>query len=360
MSLVPGAGSGPIGVAVSPDGELAFVACHDAEALSVVNLPARGEVSVAEDIGRAAGVVLSPDGDRVYVTMPEDDQLRVFAGGDDIELLETIAVGEGPWGVDVDLDGRIFVANEGGDSVSVIDPDSASVIETISDGIGDRPHAFGDFIENPNTSSEDDSVAIVDIPDGVPEDVPEDEDDPDGGGGSVNPLFLRAEVEFPFVRSAGRTRGLPMPCPVVSQPSREQYIPCDPELCWDIDTTADFSGDVRVTIDYDALWPACETAARGDETRLRLMHDEDRDVRGVPEDITIVRGIDTRTRRITGRASSFSPFWLMVERPPCEAPCYSQDFASLSTGEVVTNQLPGLFVSGTGSVVAFDTALADL
>ena len=150
----------PLGLALSRDGTKAYVALSVANTLAVVDLVA-GKVLTQADLGVAPyGVALSPDGKTAYVsnfggrppgatdasessagTLVAVDGRSIPLGGTlsfvDVsgEPRETaqIAVGLHPSEVLLTPDGRtLYVANVGGDSVSVVDTAARKVATTIS------------------------------------------------------------------------------------------------------------------------------------------------------------------------------------------------------------------------------------
>lgn len=86
-------------------------------------------------------VVFSPDGTWAYVTNQLDDTVSVIdtftsieidVDGDSSNGMTRIAVGDGPFGIDVSPDGtRVYVGNEFSGDMSVIDTSTNSVIATI-------------------------------------------------------------------------------------------------------------------------------------------------------------------------------------------------------------------------------------
>jgi len=99
------------------------------------------------------GVAVSPDGSKVYVANNGDGSVSVIATATNT-VTTTITVGtsgSGPFGVAVSPDGRkVYVANMGDGSVSVIDAATNAVTATITDTSFDGPLAFGVFIIRPS------------------------------------------------------------------------------------------------------------------------------------------------------------------------------------------------------------------
>ncbi|MFA3916377.1 YVTN family beta-propeller repeat protein [Ruegeria hyattellae] len=134
-------GTRPFGLNFAPDGLLFVgnVGSNDVSVLDVATGKTRATIPVGErpyGVGFAAG--------RAFVT----DQYANTVSVIDLETLTreaTIGVGEYPEGIDVTLDGQsVVVANWFDNSVSVIDPNGLSVLNTIN--TCDGPRAFGRFL----------------------------------------------------------------------------------------------------------------------------------------------------------------------------------------------------------------------
>jgi YVTN family beta-propeller protein len=93
-----------------------------------------------------AGVAVTPDGGKVYVTNLFDNTVSVIATTTNKVVGRPIPVGGFPTGVAVTPDGRkVYVANQFDGTVSVI----ATVTNTVSTiPVGLAPIAFGIFIPN--------------------------------------------------------------------------------------------------------------------------------------------------------------------------------------------------------------------
>lgn len=115
-------GDGPWGVAAiydETDGTpKAYVSNHLDDSISVVT---NSGVQTIEDVGNGPlGLALTPDGDYLYVANYNAGTVAVI-DTQDFELIKTIAVGDGPWGVAVGSDGDyVYVSNSLDDTVTVI------------------------------------------------------------------------------------------------------------------------------------------------------------------------------------------------------------------------------------------------
>jgi YVTN family beta-propeller protein len=82
------------------------------------------------------GVVVSPDGDTVYVATGRGASVAVIDASSG-EVASTIPVGTRPWGIALTPDGRkLYTANGPGNDVSVVDVASGRVVATVPAGDG--------------------------------------------------------------------------------------------------------------------------------------------------------------------------------------------------------------------------------
>jgi YVTN family beta-propeller protein len=126
-------GSQPHGVALDLAGGRAFVGNHAANTLSVIDTN-RQVLSATIPLTSADGpngVAYNADLDRVYVANRNTNNLSVVDPGAG-SWLKNVAVGQMPAGVAV-MDGLIYVANFGSDSISVISAQTTEVTATLSD-----------------------------------------------------------------------------------------------------------------------------------------------------------------------------------------------------------------------------------
>jgi YVTN family beta-propeller protein len=132
-------GSGPDGVAVTPDGTKVYVTNSYYDNVSVIDT-ATNKVTATIPVGRyPEGVAVTPDGTKVYVTNSYDDNVSVIDTATN-KVIATIPVGRYPEGVAVTPDGtKVYVANSGnndytGNTVSVIDTATNKVVAKIYAG----------------------------------------------------------------------------------------------------------------------------------------------------------------------------------------------------------------------------------
>ena len=146
-------GWAPEGVAVHPDGALAYVANSGDRTVSVVDTIFNRVVGVItlDEFGGAPqplvprGIAVSPDGNRLYVSDGAGNRLFVIDTTANHAIVGIIPVGKKPYGVAVSADSkRVYVANTDDNTVSVIDTRSQVVITTVPTGLG--PWGFGQFV----------------------------------------------------------------------------------------------------------------------------------------------------------------------------------------------------------------------
>lgn len=146
-------GWAPEGVAVHPDGLLAYVANSGDRTVSVVDTVLNRVVGVIalDGFGGAPpplaprGIAVNPDGNRLYVTDGAGNRLFVIDITANHAIVDIVPVGKKPYGVAVSADGkRIYVANTDDNSVSIVDGRNNKVITTVPVGLG--PWGFGQFV----------------------------------------------------------------------------------------------------------------------------------------------------------------------------------------------------------------------
>lgn len=163
-----GGGNGldaPYSVATSVSGDVAFVANHAADALSVFTIDGAGVATFAgsavdevalgsetvEDLDGAAAVVATYDGRFAYVASLLDDSLTVFEwDGSDLTLVQVLADGVDAFGLDGAValtmsadQSSLYVAARDSDSVAVFERDpitgELTYLERLKDGLGGVP-----------------------------------------------------------------------------------------------------------------------------------------------------------------------------------------------------------------------------
>ncbi len=160
----------PIGVAVSPDGTLAYITNGGAaDSISVIDTRTDTVIDTIPVGDGIREMVLSPDGDRIYLTRTGDqlDSIGTLVVVDTASRAVTgteIPVGYNPEGVAVSPNGsRVYVANVYGGDVSVIDTATDTVIASPQVGSGPARVAVSpDGTRAYVTNSFDGTVSVID------------------------------------------------------------------------------------------------------------------------------------------------------------------------------------------------------
>ena len=142
-------GDEPQGVAFAPDGATAYVTNIEDNTVSVIDTATRTQTTTIA-VGRrpqSIAIAVTPNGPRAYVPNFDDDTVTVIDLTTHTSLPNPLVVGEGPLGVVASVDGtRVYVTNFGatdtdkgddnGDTVSFIDTKENKVIDTNPDEDG--------------------------------------------------------------------------------------------------------------------------------------------------------------------------------------------------------------------------------
>jgi PGF-pre-PGF domain-containing protein len=159
-------GSGPIGVAVSPDGSKVYVTNSGDGTVSVINAATNTVIGTPVTVGNnPRGVAVSPDGSKVYVTNLNDNTVSVINAATNTIIGTPVTVGTGPFGVVVSPDGsKVYVANSFGASttVSVIKTSDNSVttvtVGSRPTGVAVSPDGSKVYVTNNNAAT----VSVID------------------------------------------------------------------------------------------------------------------------------------------------------------------------------------------------------
>ena len=132
-------GTGPFGVAATPDGKFAYVANDGSNTISVINT-ATNQVTSTSVGNIPFGVAVTPDAKFAYVTNNGSNTVSVIDTTTN-QVANTVPVGTGPFGLAVTPDGKsAYVANNGSNNVTVIDTGTKGVVATIA--VGAQPQGI--------------------------------------------------------------------------------------------------------------------------------------------------------------------------------------------------------------------------
>jgi YVTN family beta-propeller protein len=161
-------GTGPEGVAASPDGTRVYVTNINYGGPGTVSVidTANNKVTATVPIGykySPLGVSVTPDGTKVYVADRDINCVSVIDTGTS-KVTATVNVGKEPWEVAVSPDGtKVFVTNRYSNTISVIDTATNTVTATVNVGLGPRgiavsPNGTKVFV----TNGESNNVSVID------------------------------------------------------------------------------------------------------------------------------------------------------------------------------------------------------
>jgi YVTN family beta-propeller protein len=138
-------GNNPRGVVVDEARSRAYVANYGSDTVSVVDTGSNTVITTVTGITTANGITLDPGRNIVWATNYASDRVTPIDASTGTALT-SVPVGNGPWGVAY-VNDRVYVVNNLGNSVTVIDADSRTEIATLS-GSFDQPYHIA---ANPDT-----------------------------------------------------------------------------------------------------------------------------------------------------------------------------------------------------------------
>src|SRR5664279_147992 len=126
----------PLEMLLSPDGQRLYVVCQASDELRVVDLES-GKVVTVVPLGRAPrGITLSPDDTQIYITNSTDDTVSVIDVAT-LKVARTLSTGFEPAGIVSDQKGEtLYVANRLSGDISVIDVKTGQEVKRLVAGRG--------------------------------------------------------------------------------------------------------------------------------------------------------------------------------------------------------------------------------
>ena len=163
-------GNEPFGIAISPDGERAYVTNVGDDTLSVIDTETNNVIATVNVGDSPASVAVHPTLGSVYVANEGDDTVTVI--GSNNAVITTIDVGDGPYGIAVSTDGsRVYTTNNG-NTITVISTATNQVTGTIPiDPVGVAFHPDPDVHLAYAINQNDDHISVINTDSGEVTDV---------------------------------------------------------------------------------------------------------------------------------------------------------------------------------------------
>ena len=163
-------GNEPFGIAISPDGERAYVTNVGDDTLSVIDTETNNVIATVNVGDRPASVAVHPTLGNVYVANEGDDTVTVI--GSNNAVITTIDVGDGPYGIAVSTDGtRVYTTNNG-NTITVISTATNQVTGTIPiDPVGVASIRTPTFTSRMPSIENDDHISVINTDSGEVTDV---------------------------------------------------------------------------------------------------------------------------------------------------------------------------------------------
>ena len=164
-----GVGKDPAGVAIDPNTNTALITNKKDNTLTIIDLSANTSVNTLPMGADPSSVVINSASRRAFISNEKGDSVTVI-DLDTQTLIGEIQVGQNPHGVDVNPDTHtLVVTNEKEDQISIIDLDS--ILFTTTSPTGDKPQGVAiDTIANMAiiANEKSDNVTLIDLATGQP------------------------------------------------------------------------------------------------------------------------------------------------------------------------------------------------
>ncbi|MFD6225403.1 IPT/TIG domain-containing protein [Streptomyces sp. NPDC060232] len=162
-ALVP-VGTGPIGVAITPNGSFAYVANNGDSTVSVIDTATNLVTATVTGLNGPIDVAITPNGNFAYVTNGSGNTVSVIDTSTNTITGLPITVGANPFEIDITPDGAFaYVANHGSGTVSVIDTSTNLSTATITvgslpNGVAVSPDGLTVYVTNSGSGT----VSVID------------------------------------------------------------------------------------------------------------------------------------------------------------------------------------------------------
>ena len=157
-------GTNPYGVAITPDGNYAYVTNYGSGTVSVIDI-STNTVTTTVTVGtNPVGVAITPDGNYAYVTNNGSGTVSVIDTSLNT-ISTTVTVGSYPYAVAITPDSSyVYIANSGSGTVSVIEISSNTVtttvtVETTPHGVAITPDGNYAYVVNYGSGT----VSVIEI-----------------------------------------------------------------------------------------------------------------------------------------------------------------------------------------------------
>jgi YVTN family beta-propeller protein len=129
-------GANPPEIAITPNGKFAYVTNGNDNNVSVIDTSSNTVVATVTVGLIPFGVAITPNGEFAYVTNANNSNISVIDTNSNTVVV-TVTVGSAPAGVAITLNGEFaYVANAGSNNVFVIDTSSNTVVAIVTVGAG--------------------------------------------------------------------------------------------------------------------------------------------------------------------------------------------------------------------------------
>lgn len=162
-------GKGPAGLAINPAGTKVYVANSADGTVSVIDTTSSTYPVKSISVGASPyGIAVNPAGTRVYITQRVSAGAVTVLDGNNNLVGSPMSVGSNPSGIAVNLEGsRVYVANNGSDSVSIIDTASNAVT---SIAVGKSPYGLAlnpagtkVYVANQDSTTFSGTLSVIDV-----------------------------------------------------------------------------------------------------------------------------------------------------------------------------------------------------